>query len=131
MSAALKLDLNESLYRDYDPEIGRWTSKDPIRFDGGDTNLFGYVLNDPVNFVDPNGMSRDSFDGGGAPAHQTGLLVLCFQYGGTFCDPKNDPRPMHMREPTPTPKPPKPSKPFNGIPPQLQKSQPFRPGMCN
>lgn len=41
--------------RDYDPETGRWTSKDPILFAGGDTNLYGYVLNDPVNFVDPSG----------------------------------------------------------------------------
>jgi uncharacterized protein RhaS with RHS repeats len=41
--------------RDYDPEIGRWTTKDPIRFAGGDPNLYGYVLNDPVNLVDPNG----------------------------------------------------------------------------
>ncbi|NUN04485.1 MAG: RHS repeat-associated core domain-containing protein [Bdellovibrio sp.] len=41
--------------RDYDPEIGRWTSKDPILFNGGDTNLFGYVQNDPVNFIDPSG----------------------------------------------------------------------------
>ncbi|MCP4600765.1 MAG: RHS repeat protein [Proteobacteria bacterium] len=41
--------------RDYDPVTGRWTAKDPIRFNGGDTNLYGYVLGDPVNFIDPNG----------------------------------------------------------------------------
>jgi len=29
--------------------------KDPIGFAGGDTNLYGYVLGDPVNFVDPTG----------------------------------------------------------------------------
>ncbi|AFY00973.1 hypothetical protein Bdt_1274 [Bdellovibrio bacteriovorus str. Tiberius] len=43
--------------RDYDPETGRWTSKDPILFNGGDVNLFGYVFNDPVNFIDSNGLS--------------------------------------------------------------------------
>ena len=42
--------------RDYDPETGRWTAKDPIRFDGRDTNLYGYTINDPVNLIDPNGL---------------------------------------------------------------------------
>ncbi len=41
--------------RDFDPETGRWTCKDPIFFSGGDTNLYGYVLADPVNFIDPSG----------------------------------------------------------------------------
>ena len=42
-------------YRDYDAVTGRWTAKDPIGFAGGDSNLYGYVLGDPVNFVDPTG----------------------------------------------------------------------------
>ncbi|MBI2390058.1 MAG: fibronectin type III domain-containing protein [Deltaproteobacteria bacterium] len=42
--------------RDYDPETGRWTAKDPIGFGGGDTNLYGYVGNDPVNWTDPTGL---------------------------------------------------------------------------
>jgi hypothetical protein len=28
---------------------------DPIRFAGGDTNLYGYVLGDPINWIDPEG----------------------------------------------------------------------------
>ncbi|MFV9691496.1 MAG: RHS repeat-associated core domain-containing protein, partial [Desulfobacteria bacterium] len=43
-------------YRDYDPDTGRWTAKDPIGFAGGDTDLYGYCLNDPVNWVDPIGL---------------------------------------------------------------------------
>lgn len=46
--------------RDYDPLTGRWTSKDPILFAGGDTNLYGYVLQDPVNFIDPLGLFLSS-----------------------------------------------------------------------
>lgn len=42
--------------RDYDPQTGRWTSKDPILFEGGTSNLYEYVLNDPVNNRDFSGM---------------------------------------------------------------------------
>ena len=42
--------------RDYDAFTGRWTAKDPIRFRAGDVNLFGYLMNDPVNFIDPYGL---------------------------------------------------------------------------
>jgi RHS repeat-associated protein len=41
--------------RDFDPETGRWTAKDPLGFAAGDTNLYRYVVNDPVNFTDPSG----------------------------------------------------------------------------
>jgi RHS repeat-associated protein len=41
--------------RDYDPSVGRWVSKDPIRFGGGQSNLFVYVAGDPVDFIDPTG----------------------------------------------------------------------------
>lgn len=43
-------------YRDYDAYTGKWTAKDPIGFEGGDTNLYGYVLGDPVNGFDPMGL---------------------------------------------------------------------------
>ncbi|MDO9183628.1 MAG: RHS repeat-associated core domain-containing protein, partial [Bacteriovorax sp.] len=42
--------------RDFDSEIGRWNSKDVIRFSAGDSNLYGYTFSDPVNFVDPSGL---------------------------------------------------------------------------
>ncbi len=36
-------------FRDYDPDTSRWTAKDPIGFAGGNVDLYGYCLNDPIN----------------------------------------------------------------------------------
>jgi RHS repeat-associated protein len=41
--------------RDYAADIGRWVTKDPLGFEGGDTNLYAYCANDPINHVDPTG----------------------------------------------------------------------------
>ncbi len=43
-------------FRDYDAEAGRWTAFDPIRFSSGQTNLYEYVLSDPINFKDLLGL---------------------------------------------------------------------------
>ncbi|MGC4068868.1 MAG: RHS repeat-associated core domain-containing protein [Polyangiaceae bacterium] len=42
--------------RDYAPAMGRWANKDPIGFAGGDTNVYAYVGNNPVNSIDPEGL---------------------------------------------------------------------------
>ena len=42
--------------RDYDPSVGRWTSKDPVAFEGG-MNLYLYVGDDPVDGIDPAGQA--------------------------------------------------------------------------
>jgi RHS repeat-associated protein len=41
--------------RDYDPMLGRWASKDPLLLRGDGPNVFGYVLGDPINLLDPTG----------------------------------------------------------------------------
>jgi RHS repeat-associated protein len=49
--------------RDYDSESGRWTAKDPIGFDGGDSNIYAYVSNDPINYLDVSGLWTGVDDG--------------------------------------------------------------------
>lgn len=65
--------------RDYDPGTGRWTSKDPIGFRGKDSNLYGYVINDPVNYIDKTGEFRE-------------FVVAAFFVAGaiTFADKMSD-----------------------------------------
>jgi len=43
--------------RFYDPSPGRWLSRDPAEESGG-LNLYGFVGNDPVKFIDPYGFER-------------------------------------------------------------------------
>jgi RHS repeat-associated protein len=40
--------------RYYDPNAQRWVTRDPIGYAGG-INLYGYVRNNPVGYVDPDG----------------------------------------------------------------------------
>ncbi|WP_432735886.1 RHS repeat domain-containing protein [Maridesulfovibrio sp. FT414] len=47
-------------YREYDPAIGRFISPDPLGDEGGDVDVYGYCLDDPVNFVDRDGLQGRS-----------------------------------------------------------------------
>jgi len=47
--------LHYNYKRYYDPVIGRYLRVDPIGFGSGDVNLYSYVYNRPLNFVDPEG----------------------------------------------------------------------------
>ncbi len=51
-------DLSTGLYkmgaRYYQPDLGRWTQRDPS---GLDANAYAYVGGNPVNFVDPSGFA--------------------------------------------------------------------------
>ena len=45
-------------HRYYDPNVGRWTSRDPTGLDGG-VNVYQYVEGDPVMGADPSGLDDD------------------------------------------------------------------------
>jgi len=51
-----KSNLDLAVYRAYDPDLGRWLSRDPIGEAGG-INLYGYVGNDPLSGLDPTGLA--------------------------------------------------------------------------
>jgi RHS repeat-associated protein len=80
-------DDNGLLYmraRYYDPQVGRFINKDPIRY-WGDLNLFTYVQNNPLNRVDPSGLWTISFG-----TTLMGAMGLG-GWGGTFFNFGHDP----------------------------------------
>jgi uncharacterized protein RhaS with RHS repeats len=72
-------------YREYDPYTGKWTAKDPLLFGGGDSNLYGYVLGDPVSGFDPMGLwtlgISFNFGWGGGIGGTTGINFIVDGHG--------------------------------------------------
>ena len=77
--------------RNYDPETGRWISADPIGIDGGE-NLYQYVSNNPVCFIDKYGYMTMAFYvygnvscifivGSGLSGKIGGIIDLCGNIG--------------------------------------------------
>ena len=63
-------------YRVYASEFGRWLSRDPSGELGG-INLYGYVLNDPVNAYDPDGLDVVYlFDGDAATGYGHAAVLV-------------------------------------------------------
>ncbi|HED53889.1 MAG TPA: hypothetical protein ENJ00_06775, partial [Phycisphaerales bacterium] len=44
-------------FRDYVPELGIWTRRDPIGYAGG-VNVYGYTWSNPYSGIDPLGWRR-------------------------------------------------------------------------
>ncbi len=65
MFTAREFDTETGLYyyraRYYDAKAGRFVTRDPIGFEGGDVNLYAYVKNNSVNLVDPMGTTCGSW----------------------------------------------------------------------
>lgn len=58
--ASREFDSEATLYfmraRYFDPATGRFLSEDPLEFDGGETDFYAYVGNDPLFYIDPFGL---------------------------------------------------------------------------
>ena len=75
-------------YRYYDPQTGRWPSRDPIGERGG-VNLYGFVGNDGVNQIDYLGQqvwARLTID-----TEKQFQIDLFFRYKICVCDESNNP----------------------------------------
>jgi RHS repeat-associated protein len=81
--------------RYYDPRAGRFVTKDPIGFLGGDVNLYRYVQNNPLNYRDPLGLwppgihnriIAEAFRD--LPEHLRMAIEAGSQYADTFQDPQ-------------------------------------------
>ena len=62
--------------RYYSPTLQRFINEDPVRFSGGDINLYAYVANSPINFFDPFGLERGPDFGPGDGSLDDILFVL-------------------------------------------------------
>ncbi len=88
--------------RECDPVTGRWMQKEPIRFAGGDTNIYAYVGGDPVNYSDPSGLILPLAIADGALADAlagaAATTTVAIAGGGAIADAVRDidwtPRPL-------------------------------------
>jgi len=87
--------------REYDTELGRWTTKDPIGLSSG-LNVYAYAKNNPVNLIDPLGFGPE-------------LIAPRIQVNPAW-DPGTQPGP-EPRPPAPTPRAPAPAPQPTSAPP--------------
>jgi len=99
MFTGREYDAETSMYfyraRYYDPVVGRFVTKDPIGFAGGDVNLYNYVAGNPISLTDPDGLRVFRPPTGetltpwakGAPRN---VEPGCNQVRREFCDPCNE-----------------------------------------
>jgi hypothetical protein len=69
--------LSQTTQAHYDPTIGRFINRDPIAEEGG-ANLYGFVGNRPIKYIDPLGLSLLNPGSVGAFGMNKGLVYSCY-----------------------------------------------------
>ena len=71
------------MYRAYNPNIGRWISRDPSG-EGSGLNLYAYAADSPINYVDSDGLAPKMINDPGIPP---GSIIFIAPDGSTFLAP--------------------------------------------
>ena len=83
--------------------LKRFTAKDPIRFAGGDSNLYLYVQGNPLRFIDPTGREYIVSEYGSITVYtDAGEFVASYPASNTTTNPAGDPNTVGSNGPAPT-----------------------------
>jgi len=76
-----EVGLDYMVARRYNPELGRFMSIDPMADSYSSWSPYAYVLNNPVNLIDPTGMCAESGGGPGGPPECFGANREILSFG--------------------------------------------------
>ena len=76
--------LNYYRARYYHPGLQRFVAEDPIRFGGGDVNLYAYVGNAPLNYIDPSGLDIAVIENGPTQGNPIGHTAIAITGHGVY-----------------------------------------------
>ena len=82
-------ELYDYYHRMYDPVVGRFASADPLGLASGDANLYRYVGNNPLNYIDPTGLCGQSWSGSQSLPSVWDVIQPDYSFMDSYEDPWN------------------------------------------